>query len=67
MKECLRGFDLVMKSTQRVPGDRPLMTIVYKYISKKVFGFTSKEGSRSTELGVTYLYLYPENYSSVSI
>ena len=50
-----------------VPGDRPLMAIVYKYISKKVLGFIATEGARSNELVVTYLSCSPENYSSVSI
>ena len=35
--------------------------------SQKILGFTSTEGGRSTELGVPYLYSYPESYSSVSI
>ena len=67
MKECSRGFYLVRKSNPIFPDDRPLVVIVYKYRSQKFLGFTSTEDAISTEIGVTYLSRYPENYSSVSI
>ena len=56
-----------MKRTPRVPGNIPLMDILYKYISHKVLVFMATEGDRSTESGVTYLSHYPENYSNFSI
>ena len=48
MKYWSGGLYLVLKITPRVPGDRPLMTIVYKYNSMKVLGFISTEGYGST-------------------
>ena len=56
-----------MKSYPIVPGDKPPMAIGYKYISQKFGGFIVKEVNRSTELGVPYLSLYPDNYYNVSI
>ena len=43
-----------MKSAPRVPSDRPLMSIRYKYISQKVLGFIAAEGGGSTEPIVPY-------------
>ena len=58
---------LVMKSALIVPRDKPLLTIGYTYISKKVLRIISTEGAGSTEPDVPYLSRYPENYSNVSI
>ena len=44
-----------MKGTQRVPGDRLIMDIGYKYISQKVLGFIDTEGVIITVPCVTYL------------
>ena len=66
-KEWPGGSHLVMKSTSRVTGDRPLMAIIYKYIDKKILGYIDMEGARSTIPGVTYLSCYPCDYSNVSI
>ena len=67
MKEWPGGSNLVMKSTTRVPGDRPLMSIRFEYISQKVLGFIATEGSGSTVPDVPYLSHYPDNYSNVFI
>ena len=67
MKEWTGGSHIVMKVTPRVPGDRPLMAIGYKYRPKKVLGFIATEGDRSTKWGVPYLYNYPGNYYNASI
>ena len=40
-----------MNSMSRVPGERPLMTIGYKYNYRKVLGFISAEGTGSTDTG----------------
>ena len=56
-----------MKSTPRVPGDRPLMATVYKYIYQKVLGFIATEGAGITEPGAPYLNCYPVNCYNVSI
>ena len=37
------GYHIVMESDMRVPGDIPLMDIVYKYKYQKVLGFISME------------------------
>ena len=67
MKECPGGSHIFMKSNPIFHGDIPLMEIGHKYISQKVLGFISAEGSRSTEPGVNYLFRYHDNYSYVSI
>ena len=56
-----------MKITPRVPDDRPLMAIGYKYIYQKFLGFIATEGSVITEPGVTCLSCYPDYYYIVSI
>ena len=56
-----------MKSTPRVPGGRPLISIGYKYNSRKVLGFIATEGAGSTEPGDPYLSGCPEIYSNVSV
>ena len=65
-KDWYGGSYLVMKSTPKVPGDRPLMAIGYKYNSRKVLGFISTGGVRSTEPGDPYLSLLRGIYSNVS-
>ena len=55
MKNWPGGSYLVMKSTPRVPVGRPLLTIGYKYNSRKVLGFIATEGAGSTEPGGTYV------------
>ena len=56
-----------MKSTQRVPGGKPILAIGYKYNYRKILGFIATEGYGSTEPGDTYLSLFPEIYSNVSV
>ena len=51
-----------MKSTPRVPGDRPLMAIGYKYNSRKVLVIIATEGYVSTEPGDPYLFRFPDSY-----
>ena len=55
-----------MKNNPRVPGGRPLMTIGYKYNSRKVLGFIATEGGGSTEPGDPYLSCFLDIYSNVS-
>ena len=50
-----------MKITTRVPGNIPLMTILYNCRSQKVLGFISTKGDGSTEPGVPYLSRYPDD------
>ena len=67
MKDWPIGSYIVLRSTPRVPGDRPFMEIGYKYNSRKVLGFIDTEGARSTEPGDTYLSHFPEFFSNVSV
>ena len=56
-----------MKNTPRVPSDRPLMAIVYKYNSTKVPGSIATEGAGITDTDYPYLSRFPNNYHNVSI
>ena len=67
MKERPWGSYIVMKSTTRAPGDKPLMYIRYKYNNRKVLWYIATKGSESTEPGYPYLYSFPDNYFNVSI
>ena len=61
------GYHIVMKSDPRSTGDRPLVSIRYKYRSQMFIGIISVEGYVSTEPGFPCLYIYPENYYIVYI
>ena len=61
------GSYLVMKSTPRVPGGRPLLAIGYKYNYRKVLGFIATEGAGSTLPGDPYLSCFSGIYSNVSV
>ena len=54
MEDWLRGSYIVMAITSRVPGGRQLMTIRYKYNSRKVLGFIATKCTGSTELDDPY-------------
>ena len=58
---------IVLKRNLRVPGDRPLTAIGYKYIYRKLLGFIDNEGSGSTESGDPYVSCFPEFFSGVSV
>ena len=60
MKYCPGGSYLVMKITPRFLDGRPLLTIGYKYNSRKVLGFIATDGSLSTEPGDPYLSRFPD-------
>ena len=55
-----------MKITPRVPGEISLLSIGYKYNSRKVLRFVAAQGDRSTEPGDPYLSCFPDIYSNVS-
>ena len=67
MKYCQGGSYLVLKSTPRNPGERPLLAIGYKYNSRKVLRFIATEGAGSNEPGDPYLSGFPDIYSNVSV
>ena len=54
MNDWPGGSYLVMKSTPRVPGVRPLLTIGYNYNSRNFLGFIANEGDGSTAPGDSY-------------
>ena len=56
-----------MKSTTRVPGDIPLISIRVTYNSRKVLGFIATEGAGSTEPGDPYLSCLPDIFSCGSV
>ena len=67
MRYWLVGSYLVIKITPRVPVDRPLMAIGYKYNSSKVLGFIATEIYGSTEPGYPYSSCFHDIYSNVSV
>ena len=67
MKYWMGGSYLVMKSTPRFTGERPLLVIGYKNNSRKVLGFIATGGDGSTEPDDPYLSSFPDIYSNVSI
>ena len=67
MKNCTGESYLVLKSTSRFPSESPLLSIGYKYNSRKVLGFVATEGAGSTEQGDPYLSFFPDIYSNVSV
>ena len=67
MKYWPGSLYLVMKTTPRLTGGRPLMSIGYNYNSRKFLGFIATEGDGSTEPCDPYLSHFPEIYSNVSV
>ena len=57
MKYWLWGSYLIIKSTPRDLGDRPLKEIGYKWNYRKVQGFIATEGFVITETSNNHLYL----------
>ena len=56
---------LVMNSTQIFPGGTPLMTVGYKYNTRKFLGFIATEGGGSTEPVNPSLFHLSDIYSNV--
>ena len=67
MKDWPGGSYLVLEINPRFPGERPLLSIGYKYNSRKVLGFIATEVAGSTEPGDPYLSLFPDIFSYVSV
>ena len=61
------GSYLMLKSNHMVPGDRPLITIGYKYSTRKVPYFIVTDNAGSTKTGIPYLSKYPDQFTNVSI
>ena len=58
---------LVMKSTPRVSGGKPLIEIGYTYNCRKVLGLIANEGAGSTEPGDPYLSRFLGIYSDLDV
>ena len=54
IKDWPGGSCLVLKSTPRLSGERPLLAIGYKYNYRKVLELIAHEGAGSTEPGDPY-------------
>ena len=67
MKDWPKGSYIFMKSTTIFPGERPLLSIGYKYNSGKFLVFIATEGSGSTEPGDPYLSRFPDIYYNVYV
>ena len=67
MKDWPGGSYLILKITPRFPGERPLVTIGYKYNSRKVLGFIATEEGGSTEPGDPYSSRFPGIYSNIFV
>ena len=50
-----------------VPGDKPLISIVYKYNAQKVLHFIVTDNTGSTKTGIPYLSKYPDQFTNVDI
>ena len=49
-----------------VPGDRPLITIGYKYNARKILYFIVTDNSGSTKTCITCLSMYPDQFTNFS-
>ena len=61
------GSHLVLKSKPMVSGDRPLISIGYKYNAQKFLSFIVTDNAGSTNTGITYLPKYPDQFTNVAI
>ena len=66
-KDWPGGSYLVFRSKPMVPGDRPLIAIVYKYNAWKVISYIITDNSGITKTGIPYLYNYPDQFTNVAI
>ena len=66
-KDWPGGSYLVLRSKPMVPGDRPLISIRYKYNARNVLSFIVRDKSGSTKTGIPYLSKYPEQFTIVAI
>ena len=66
-KDCPGGSYLVLRSNPMVPGDRPRISIGYKYSAHKVLSIIVKDNTGSTKTGIPYLSKYPDRFTNVVI
>ena len=58
---------MVLKRNKMVHGDRPLLSIGYKYKSLKVLYLVVTQGTQRTKDDTPHLSKYPDHFSNVSI
>ena len=58
---------IVLRSKPILSGERPLLSIGYKYNSRKILSFFATSGEGITTLVITYLPKYSDQFSNVSI
>ena len=56
----------MLMSKSVVPGDRPLITIYYKYNEQKFPSLIVTDNKWSTKTGIPYLSNYPYQFTNVS-
>ena len=67
MKQWTGGYYIIMNSSPKYPGDRPLMDIGYKQNSRNFLGIIATDIYGITEAGDPYLSRLPNNYSNISV
>ena len=66
-KDWPGGSYLMLRSKPMVPGDRPLISIGYKYNARKVLSFIVTYNTGSTNNGIAYLSKYTDQFTNVAI
>ena len=66
-KDWPGGSYLMLRSKPMVPGERPRISIGYKYNARKVLYFIVTYNAGSTKTGITYLYNYTDQFANVAI
>ena len=66
-KDWPGGSYLVLRSKPIVTGDRPLITIGYKYNTRKFLSFIVIDNTGITNTGLPYLTKYTDQFTNVVI
>ena len=67
MKDWPGGSYIVLSRNTKVPGESPLIAILYKYNPWKILSFVDTAGEGSTTLGIPYLSKCPDQFYNLSI
>ena len=67
IKDWPGGSYLVLSRKPMVPRGRLLITIGYKYTTRKVLSFIVTDNVRSTQASLPYLYKYPDQFNNLYI
>ena len=66
-KDWPGGSYLMLRSKPVVPGDRPLISIGYKYNVWNVLFLIVTDNTGRTKAGIPYLYKYTDQFTNVTI